>query len=343
MKGFLQCIMVLLIFVLAFCAEGLADSVQWEGHIGLGEIQQWISIKGEDKDNPILLFFHGGPGFPETPAINKYNAELQEAFLVVNWDQRGAGKSYCPDIPAETFTLEQFIDDAHELVLYLQERFDREKIYIMGHSWGTIIGTHLAHRYPHLFYAYIGVGQAVHFVEAELISYQFTVQQAETLQHEKALEELRELGPPPYPQREDISIQRKWLFTFGGEVYGESSNFRYLLGILWDFIRDPSYSLGDILNTYRGNNRSGELLWDDLMAVNFFEQVPSLDIPVYFLTGRYDYVTVFEMVEKYYEVLEAPYKEIIWFQQSGHSPMYEEPQAFNRVLMEEILISTYNE
>lgn len=298
--------------------------------ITLGGVDQQIYIRGENRENPVLLFLHGGPGFSEMVPVRHYNRELEEHFVVVNWDQRGTGKSYSRKIPSESMNLEQIVDDALELTLKLQERFAVEKIYLVGHSWGSIVGVHAADRHPEYYHAYVGVGQAVDFVEAEKISYEFTVDQARILDHQEALEELRQIGPPPYTvdEREKIGVQRKWLFEFGGEVYGETNNARYLLNLLKIHLLAPEYSVMDIVNLVRGNNLSQELMWDDLLTTDLPAQVPALEIPVYFLTGRGDYVTVFEKVEEYYDMLEAPHKELIWFDKSAHSPNFEEPDRF---------------
>lgn len=267
----------------------------------------------------------------EAPPVTLHNRGLEEYFVVVNWDQRGAGKSYRRGISAETMTLEQFIDDAIELTELLIERFDVDKIFLVGHSWGTIVGTHAAQRRPDLYHAYIGIGQAVNFIEAEKISYRFTLDRAREEGNAEAVRELVAIGEPPYPPegfRQKIAIQRKWLFHFGGEVYGLSNRTAYELQIVREVLFFPDYTLFDAYRFLAGNSFSMRHLLDDLMAIDFINQVPRLHLPVYFIAGRYDYVTVSEVVEKYYEVLEAPHKELIWFEHSAHSPNFEEPGRF---------------
>ena len=128
--------------------------------IELGDINQWISIRGRNTANPILLYLHGGPGTPVMPLFRHFQAPLEDHFIVVQWEQRGAGKSFSWKIPKETMTIEQFISDLQVLIELLRKRFNKEKIYLMGHSWGSVFGTYTVQRYPELFYAYIGVGQA---------------------------------------------------------------------------------------------------------------------------------------------------------------------------------------
>ena len=319
------------------------EGIQAVEQVKLGGLDQWIYIRSEDQSNPVMLFLHGGPGSPEAPPVTLHNTGLEEHFVVVNWDQRGAGKSYRRNIPAETMNLEQFIQDALELSEMLIDRFGVEKIYLVGHSWGTIVGTHAAERRPDLFHAYIGIGQAVDFIEAEKISYRFTLDRAKETGNTQAIAELEAIGPPPYnPEdfQESIGIQRKWLFKFGGEAYGKTNRPAYERQIITEVLFFPDYTLFDTYRFLAGNLSSFKLLLDDLLAVDFVNQVPGLEVPVYFIAGRYDYVTVSEMVELYYEILDAPQKELIWFEYSAHSPNFEEPELFIQT-MAEILAQTH--
>ncbi len=304
--------------------------------VNLGGVDQQIYLRGYDQSNPVLLFLHGGPGASEMVPLRHYNRALEDYFVVVHWDQRGTGKSFSNTIPHDSINLDQIVNDSIELTQKLRERFSEEKIFLAGHSWGSIVGVHAVDRNPEYYYAYAGVGQAVNFVQAEKISYQFTLDRARALDNQRALEELEEIGPPPYTGddfAERIGVQRKWLFRFGGEVYGETDNTRYMLGLLQMHLFAPEYSVTDIVNLVRGSNLSSRLMWDDLLATDLPEQVAELEIPVYFLTGRHDYVTVFEKVEKYYEILHAPHKELVWFETSAHSPNFEEPEEFVRELL----------
>ena len=312
------------------------DGIQRLEQVTLGGYPQWISMRGEDPTAPVLLFLHGGPGASEMVPMRHHNQDLEKHFIVVNWDQRGTGKSYSPDIPPETMELEQFIQDTLELTRLLRDEFEQDRIYLVGHSWGTIIGTPVAQRHPEYYHAYVGIGQAVNFVEAEKISYQFTLDEAQRRQLDAAVEELEAIGPPPYSREEyheKLAVQRKWLFRFGGEFYHETSNTRWLLDLARLHLIAPEYTLGDVINFMRGNAFSGEMLWDTLLATDLPSQVPALELPVYFFSGRHDYVTVFEKVEEYYNMLEAPSKELVWFEESAHSPNFEEPGRFQEELL----------
>ncbi len=324
------------------------DGIQSLEKISLGGVDQWVSFRGQDTTNPVLLFLHGGPGSPEMVPMRHYNQDLENHYVVVGWDQRGAGKSFSQKLTPEDVTLEQIIGDTLELTEMLQERFDVDTIYLAGHSWGSIVGTHAVHRKPEYYAAYVGIGQAVHFTEAEKISYQFTLDEAKRRNLDQAVEELTAIGSPPYEEDaflEKISVQRKWLFQFGGDVYGESNNVLHLLELAKIHLFAPEYSVKDIVRYVKGNQQSVAWMLDDLTSVDFLKQVPKLEVPVFFFSGRHDYVTAYEYVEKYYEALQAPYKEMVWFEHSAHSPNFEEPERFRleMVRVKETVDSLYGE
>jgi pimeloyl-ACP methyl ester carboxylesterase len=305
--------------------------------VNLGGLDQWIIIRGHDKNNPILLFLHGGPGSVEGPLAYKFESELEKHFIFVNWDQRGAGKSYSKRISKESMKLDQFISDTIELINLLRSRFNQKKVYLVGHSWGSILGILCVQRYPELFYAYIGIGQVINIRENEKLSYDFVNKQAKILGNEKALKQLEKIQPYTGENIKNLKIQRKWLAKFGGFMHGEKS--------MWPLIKiglfSPEYSIKDIFKFYKGINFSMENIWSKLFEINFFNQVSEIKVPVYFCVGRYDYNTPFELVERFYEQLKAPKKKLIWFEKSAHNPNFEEHQKFNDLLINQILPETY--
>ncbi len=313
------------------------DSIASIEKVEIGGIVQWILIRGHDVNNPILLVLHGGPGTIEGPMAYKFERELEKYFIVINWDQRAAGKSYSKTIPKETMTPEQFVQDAHELIEYLRKRFKKEKIYIVGHSWGSILGTLLANRYPELFYAYVGVGQVVNQYDNERVSYDYTFEQAQKSGNQKAIEQLKAIQPYNGQNIEHLRIERKWLKEFGGFMYGEKSRwplFKIAFG-------SPEYSFKDLFKFFKGSKFSLENMWPHLYEIDFFKQAIELKIPVYYCIGRHDYNTPFELAEKYFNELKAPKKKLIWFEKSAHSPNFEEPAKFHDVLINQVLSETY--
>lgn len=305
--------------------------------VKLGGIEQWILIRGTDRSNPLLLILHGGPGVSDMPFAHQFDPPLEQHFVVVNWDQRGTGKSWHHNIPASTMTTEQFILDTHELVEMLRKRFGKEKIYLAGESWGAILGTQVVQRYPDLFYAYVGAGQPVDMQRGEKIAYQFVIQEAEKSGNQKALRQLREIGPPPYKNpKKDIWVEQRWLIFFGGVFYRESNYNKYI-----NIARKaPEYSLIDYIKMLIPVDYS--TINKEILAVNFFQTAPRLEVPVYFFEGRHDFRTPGVLVEEYYQKLDAPKgKRLIWFENSAHGPRWEEPEKFAEMMVEQVLAETY--
>lgn len=309
--------------------------------VNIGGVEQWIIMRGVNVENPVLLFIHGGPGMPSAPMVLKYNGDLESDFVVVTWDQRGAGKSYSKEIPPESMTVEQFISDAHELVQYLKEKFEADKIFIVGHSWGSIIGMNLIYRYPEDFYAYVSIGQVVNGSLNERLSYEFALRTAEKNNNRKALKELRKIGPPInglYKNiYDDLLIQRKWLLKLGGASYGKRSYFDTYI----DYLFSKEYTIFESLNVKKGLEFSATLMWEDVVKIDLFTEIDEIEVPVYFMIGRHDWNTPFEITEEYFDILIAPKKEFIWFENSAHSPCYEEPGRFNRLMVEKVKAETY--
>ncbi|MBN1881114.1 MAG: alpha/beta hydrolase [Deltaproteobacteria bacterium] len=324
--------------------EAVYGSIAEMAPVTLGGFEQWLVIRGVDRRNPILLFIHGGPGVPETPLFMSVCKDLQDDFVVVTWDQRGTGLSFSKDVPTETMNVEQFITDAHELVGYLKDRFGAEKIYIVGHSWGSVLGMYLIDRYPEDFYAYVGIGQVVNTYENERLSFEYAYTRAVEEGNRKAIGELEEIGPPVNGVYGDdpsdldgLMTQRKWLLKYNGVMHEESSHLKYYFA----YVLSPEYSIFDAVNVLRGVNYSLDLMWNQVLQVDFFTEITQVQVPVYFFVGRYDYNTPFELVEKYFDVLDAQKKELVWFEESAHMISSEEPERFTRLMVDKVLRETY--
>jgi len=296
----------------------------------LDGIEQWVLIRGEDINKPAILFLHGGPGNSQIGWAPHYQSLLEKDFVVVNWDQRGAGLSYSDTIPAESMNIMQFIEDAYEIVKYVLNRLNKQKIYLVGHSWGTVIGTNLIDKYPDLFYAYVGVGQCVDFQRGELLSYQFTLDYAKENNVQEAIHELSEIGPPPYKDMfNGLFTQRKWLNQFNGVVKKDKELFNTIGQILHD---RPEYNEEDVERMGKGNSFSVRTMWPEVLTVDLLKQVKSVKVPVYFLMGKHDYNTPNELVREFYASLDAPGKEILEFNDVAHMLPYEDPDTFHKVM-----------
>ncbi|MEP7248881.1 MAG: alpha/beta hydrolase [Spartobacteria bacterium] len=300
----------------------------------LGGIEQWIQIRGEDRRKPILLFLHGGPGFPQMPFAH-LNAELEEHFVVVQWDQRGAGKSYSRSIPDGSMKVEQFVSDAHDLMQLLLRRFQAPKCYLIAHSWGTVFGTLLVARDPELFYAYVGLGQVADFPETQQVRYDFALGAAHQEHNRKAVEALTRIGRPPYPSFDQSDRLEKWVSHFDNQRYDNISPWR----MAWWAFESPAYSWFDLAKIPLGYRYSSTRLWREVFyQIDLFRQAPRLEVPVYFFLGRHDKVVTAEVAERYFHALAAPRgKRLIWFEESGHWPQFHERKKYRDALVQQVL------
>ncbi|MBI4671715.1 MAG: alpha/beta hydrolase [Chloroflexi bacterium] len=321
----------------------LAGSIASLERIKLGGVEQWILIRGQDVSKPVLLFLHGGPGAGAIGSFRHNAQALEEHFVVVVWDQRGAGKSYPSLEPNSAMNIAQFVSDTHELTEMLKQRFKQDKIFLVGHSWGSIIGLLAAQERPQSYYAYVGVGQIVNMVENERLSYDWTLQQATQAGDTEAIRKLQEIGAPPYADQwlDKTIAQRGLLGKYGGELYGSTEGSQGLL--IPGLLQATEYTMLERINFTRGLMDSMQVLWPQVMAVDLEKQAPTLQVPVYLLMGKHDYAAPSVLAERYYALLSAPRKALIWFEDSAHFPYLEEADKFNRILIDTVLLETKEE
>jgi pimeloyl-ACP methyl ester carboxylesterase len=305
--------------------------------LNINGLRQSMIIRGKDSTKPVLLYLHGGPGDPEFPFVQYFNPGIEDLFVVCYWDQRGAGLSYSKNIPPESMTLEQFVDDAGKVSEYLIHRFNRKKIFLLGHSWGTMLGSFTVNKYPELYYAFIAVGQVGDQERAEKISYDFVLSKARELKDKRAIRNLEKIGPPPYSDPKEaidkMNIERKYVIRYGGAVKKGSFYPRAIKPLL--FCKE--YRLKDKINYLKGMKFTKSYLWDVIMKSNLFKQIPSQKIPVYIIQGTSDYETSYVIAKEYFDSLQAPLKRFYTFDNSAHSPIFEEPEKFDTVLKEILL------
>jgi len=281
--------------------------------------KQWITIRGKDKSKPVLLYLGiGGPGAGGFPATFTSLKPLEDHFVVVNWDQPGTGKSYfARDI--SSLTPQVIVSDAKALTEMLRHRFGQKKIYLMGLSWGTIVGINLIQQYPQYFYAYVGNGQMVNTVENDRFGYDLALKLMDQQNNSKMLSRLKSNGPPPYSGK-GMAIKfadyNNVLFDYMG-----SPNIPMILALVPQLAREYGYL--DKLYFDLGLIRSFPIIYSQLNNLDFTLQAPTLKVPVYFIVGEKDVNAVSSIVERYYNVLTAPHKELIWVK-SGHGATSEE-------------------
>jgi proline iminopeptidase len=337
LKTFIKALLIGMVFSACTATKKIktSSSISEANYLEINDRKQYVLIRGKDINNPILLFLHGGPGASATALLRKFNHELEDNFTVVYWDQRGAGKSFSKHITKQEITVENYIQDVEWLIDYLKNRFEKEKIFLVGHSWGSRLGIYAIQRNPENFIAFVGIGQELHSFRGELLSFQYTLQKAEEREHKKALKELEEMGPPQSGHYKDMYAtgfwggvrQKHWLLKLGGERY-QKTNYTDWIFSIW-FSRE--YSFADLIRYGKGSAFSaGNIIFDEQFNdIDFFKDIPTVEVPVYFISGAYDYNTPWELVKEYVDHLNAPHKEFILFEKSGHSPVFEEPKKFN--------------
>lgn len=299
--------------------------------IMIGGVTQRIWFRGVDKSKPALILLHGGPGASEAALFRYYNAELERHFLVVYWEQRGAGRSYDSDIPPESMTIAQFVRDLDEVVELVRRRFHKRKVVLVGHSWGTVLGTIYAYDHPEKVAVYVGVAQISDKLREAAISCEFALANAQRRRNHDAIEELARICPAPQSVDDRLALG-SWVERFGGMFHGNLSTGK----LIWAALTTDEANLIDLVKFGQGNRFSLEQLNDEFSRVNLPESYRSFQVPIFFALGRYDWHVPAVLGQEYFSVIEAPCKRLIWFEQSAHNPPFEEPEKFNRFLIEQV-------
>ncbi len=329
------------------CVDGTGNPIpgsiaEWS-RARIGGVDQWMAIRGCDLANPVLLFLHGGPGTPETPFLFHFNRGLSDHVTLVAWEQRGAGRSYSRSIPAESMTFGQFVDDTIEVTRVLRDRFGQERIYLAGHSWGALVGIVAAQKAPELYRAYIGISQPVDFARSLIAIRRWALDAAQAKGNARAVRALKRLG-----ERADgrfarpldtFASQMKWAIRLGG-AFVESSWARVALSV---FLPSPVYSMADKIRYAVGARYSAEHLMGEVEKRNLSMEVPRLGLPAYFVHGRHDGQVPPGLAEEYVRSLEAPSKQLVFLERSAHGALFEEPEAFQEILVKRVLVETASE
>ncbi|MCL4871565.1 MAG: alpha/beta hydrolase [Anaerolineae bacterium] len=292
----------------------------------IGGIDQWLNVRGQDQTNPFILFIHGGPAAPLIPGIWQFQRPIEEYFTIVNWDQRGAGKSYSevdPNSINDSIHIWHYVEDAIEVTEHIRHRYHQSKVILMGHSWGTIVGMNAALKRPDLFHAYVGIGQIINTRENERISFNYGLEQAKAHNNAAAIQELDAIAPYPGDEpitRERIIIARKWAQFYGGlSAYRETSGYYFKAPLL-----SPDYEDQDRDAIDKGNLFTLEKILPEFLEVDF-SHIYSFPIPVVMFMGCHDYTTPSAPTAAWLNQVNAPYKQGIWFERSAHMIPWEEP------------------
>ena len=294
----------------------------------LGGVPQSIWIRGLDRSAPLLVLLHGGPGASESALFRHFDAELERHFVVVYWDQRGAGRSYAPALPPSSLTIGRMLHDLDELVDQLRVRFGERRVVLLAHSWGTVLGTLYAHACPAKVALYAGTGQIVSKREGDRRARAFALAAAHARDDRAAIEALQRIDVDR-PTVDDLFALSRAVERTGGTFHAGLSTGKLLLAAL----STDEAGLLDLALFGRGNRFSHEALLGEFAAVDL-TPLRRFDVPVVLLLGRHDMVTPSALAEEWFDRVEAPAKRLVWFERSAHNAPFEEPARFVKAVKE---------
>lgn len=316
--------------------KALPNSISEKIFVNINGLDQGMMVKSQDKSLPVLLYLHGG--MPDYFLTHRYPTGLESIFTVVWWEQRGAGISYDPHISRDTLTVEQLICDTLEVTHYLRRRFDKAKVYLMGHSGGTFIGIQAAARVPSLYEAYIGIAQMSYQLKSEKLAYDYMLSQFKAKGDANMVRKLETAPvtmtngtPNAYCALRDSAMHRLGV----GTTHDMKS---VISGLVLPSFMNREYTFREKINTWRAKANSGvSALWAEMLTTDLSQKIVELAIPTYFMHGVFDYTCSYTLAKSYFEKLSAPVKGFYQFEHSAHSPLFEEPEKMQAILREDVL------
>ncbi len=322
----------------------LVGSISEKTFVSIGGVKQGMFIRSKNIDNPVLLYIHGGPAFPNYFLIDKYNPGLEDYFTVCYWEQRGGGLSYSEEVSIESMNFNQLASDAIEVTNYLRERFGKEKIYMMAHSGGTPFAIMAAAKAPELYYAYIGMAQITNQAQSEKIAYKYMLDQYTSQNNTKAIAEFKKyplLDSDSYiiPFYKSLTRDESMHSLGIGTMRNMRSVFKGVFIPVW---MCKAYTFGEKWNIWKSKFSfiKKTKLIDELFATDIPSVVTKLEIPVYFFSGKYDLTVNHDLSKAYLDSLQAPMKGFYTFNESAHSPIFEEPEKLKEILLNDVLKGT---
>lgn len=313
----------------------LKNSISEKVFLDINGYKHGMFIKGKNLDNPIILFLHGG--MPVYFLTEKYPTHLEDNFTIVWWEQRNCGISYNPKSTQNITTLDQLVDDTFVLTKYLLERFKKKKLYLMGHSGGTFLGVYVVDKAPELYAAYIGIAQMSNQFLSEKIAYEYMLKRYEKMKNQKMADYFQSISfnnqnkiPEKYIKMRDAAMHELGVGTM-----------RNMKNIVTDLflpsLNFSEYTLSEKFYFWYGKSKSGiSQNWKEMIRTNLMEAKVDFKIPVYLFHGIYDYTCSYELAKEYFIKINAPIKGFYTFDQSAHSPLFEEPEKMNNILISDV-------
>ncbi|MGE5380627.1 MAG: alpha/beta hydrolase [Methylocystaceae bacterium] len=319
----------------------LDNSISEKVFVNIGGVKQGMFIKGKNTDNPVLLFVHGGPCFPEYFLVDKYPTGLEDVFTVCYWEERGGGLSYSSDVALESMTMEQLASDTIAVTNYLRERFGQEKIYLMAHSGGTFFAIQVAASAPELYHAYIGISQITSQAESERIAYKYLLEQYEAAGNTRMVKKLRYFRV----LKEDADVAPFFKSMVRDQAMhelgvGTMRNIKSVgMDVFVPVMLCRAYTLGEKASLWKSKFSfiKKTKLHDEIVTNDITLKVTKAEIPMYFFSGAYDLTVNHDLSKAYLEQIQAPVKGFYTFEQSAHSPIYEESERMMDIILEDVL------
>lgn len=297
--------------------------------IEINGCRQFLSVRSAGDNNPLLLYLHGGPGDAALPLVTKYNHSLEAHFTVAVWEQRGTGKSYYPFGNNEKLSIALFVEDIYCIAKYLLEKYQQKKLFLVGHSWGSVLGLQFCRIHPELVHAYTGCGQVVNMKQGSRLAYEYTLSEAIKHGNTKTLDRLKDIDCSYSSESwlEDLLFVTGCVVKYKGSFYGHKNYNSFVK----DFIFSKEYTFKDLFHRQKGSLQSIKHLWPELMTVNF-EDITEFPVPVFLVEGRYDYHVSSSLVKEYFNTIITP-KKFFWFENSCHFPQWSESKKFTEVML----------
>ena len=327
LTGALLILMVVLSQVTAFtpAVEG-PDPISELRPVTVNGRTEWLSLRGQDRSKPVLLFLSGGPGGSQLVTARHCFADLERDYVVVTWEQPGAAKSYSAISP-EDITLDTYLSDGAAVTDLLRSEFGQDRIYLMGESWGSALGLMMARDHPEHYRAFIGTGQMVDFLETDRIDYQTALDDARASGNQKLVGQLEKQGPPPYESGTALKTAA-FLSPLNG-LSARSGQLHSAVFSTMDGVYGVEYGLLDKVRFFWGLLRVFDAFYPDLYPVDLRQSAAEQQIPIHIFHGRYDYNAPAGLAEDYYARLSAPSKSLVYFEHSAHNPWQTENELFN--------------
>ena len=307
-------------------------SIKRSEYLSFDGANLYLLIRGADSTSPVLLWLHGGPGGAERPLFRYFNGDLEKSFVVVYWDQRGAGRSFDAKADPHRLTIAQHLADLDAVVDHLRQSLGQNKILLMGHSWGAALGLLYAHAHPEKVSAFIGVNPLIATRKGQQAPYDFVCAEASRRKDNKVMARLQEIGTPPFGGARQVLATERLVERYGGVFHKKPHRAWILFRAIFGGLVAP----WEIPRLVRANNVSLEAMNAELLSVDLSRSAPTVDVPVLFFLGRYDRHADAKLAAAYSETLHAPVKRVQWFENSAHNIPFEEPRLFNATVVREL-------